>query len=135
MLNITISTWSCIDQFLVYYSVCLFNYLMCFNTLTLEPQMSLMKENFFYKKLPFLLVALTDFVSKKEIVGLIFLLTSWSKHTASYLLYVVQDNHGLRPATLSKKRLWHKCFPVNFAKFLRTPLFTDLLRWLLFELF
>ena len=135
MLNITRSTWSCIDQFLVYYSVYLFNYLMCFNTLTLEPQMSLMKENFFYKKLPFLLVALTDFVSKKEIVGLIFLLTSWSKHTASYLLYVVQDNHGLRPATLSKKRLWHKCFPVNFAKFLRTPLFTDLLRWLLFELF
>ena len=28
---------------------------------------------------------------------------------------------GLRPATLLKKRLWHKCFPVNFAKFLRTP--------------
>ena len=27
----------------------------------------------------------------------------------------------LRPATLSKKRLWHRCFPVNFAKFLRTP--------------
>ena len=26
----------------------------------------------------------------------------------------------LRPATLLKKRLWHKCFPVNFAKFLRT---------------
>ena len=33
----------------------------------------------------------------------------------------------LRPATLLKKRLWHKCFPGNFAKFLgvlsyRTPL-------------
>ena len=28
---------------------------------------------------------------------------------------------GLRPATLFKKRLWHKCFPGNFAKFLRTP--------------
>ena len=27
---------------------------------------------------------------------------------------------GLRPATLLKKRLWHKCFPVNFAKVLRT---------------
>ena len=27
----------------------------------------------------------------------------------------------LRPATLIKKKLWHKCFPVNFAKFLRTP--------------
>ena len=26
-----------------------------------------------------------------------------------------------RPATLLKKRLWHMCFPRNFAKFLRTP--------------
>ena len=29
---------------------------------------------------------------------------------------------GLRPATLLKKRLWHRCFPVNFEKFLRTPM-------------
>ena len=28
---------------------------------------------------------------------------------------------GLRPATLLKKRLWPRCFPVNFTKFLRTP--------------
>ena len=28
---------------------------------------------------------------------------------------------GLRPVTLLKKRLWHRCFPVNFSKFLRTP--------------
>ena len=26
----------------------------------------------------------------------------------------------LRPATLFRKRLWHRCFPVNFVKFLRT---------------
>ena len=26
-----------------------------------------------------------------------------------------------RPANLLKKRLWHRCFPVNFAKFLSTP--------------
>ena len=26
-----------------------------------------------------------------------------------------------RRATSLKKRLWHRCFPVNFAKFLRTP--------------
>ena len=26
-----------------------------------------------------------------------------------------------RTATLLKKRLWYRCFPVNFAKFLRTP--------------
>ena len=35
---------------------------------------------------------------------------------------------GLRPATFLKKRLWHKCFPLNFAKIsintysYRTPL-------------
>ena len=28
---------------------------------------------------------------------------------------------GLRPATLLKKRFQHRCFPVNFAKFLRAP--------------
>ena len=28
---------------------------------------------------------------------------------------------GLRPATLFKKRLLRSSFPVNFAKFLRTP--------------
>ena len=38
---------------------------------------------------------------------------------------------GLRPATLLKKRLWHRCFPVNFAKFLRTIFLTERLRWLL----
>ena len=27
---------------------------------------------------------------------------------------------GFKPATLFKKRLWHRCFPVNFAKVLRT---------------
>ena len=34
------------------------------------------------------------------------------------------DKVGLRPVTLLKKRLWHRCFPVNFWKFLRT-LFLD----------
>ena len=28
---------------------------------------------------------------------------------------------GFRPATLFKKRLWHRCFPVNFAEVLITP--------------
>ena len=34
-------------------------------------------------------------------------------------------------ATLFKKRLSRKCFPVNFAKFLRAPLFIQHLQWLL----
>ena len=33
-----------------------------------------------------------------------------------------------------KKRLWHRCFPVNFAKFLRTTFFTEHLWWLLLSL-
>ena len=38
---------------------------------------------------------------------------------------------GLRPAALLKKSLWYRCFPVNFAKFLRAPIFIEHLRWLL----
>ena len=38
---------------------------------------------------------------------------------------------GLRPATLLKKNLWHRYFPVNFSKFLRTPISTEHLWWLL----
>ena len=37
---------------------------------------------------------------------------------------------GLRPATLLKRRLWHTCFPVNFVKFLRTPIFIEHIWWL-----
>ena len=47
---------------------------------------------------------------------------------------------GFRPEILLKKRLWHRRFPGNFAKFLRTPFFTEDLWttasnfWKLFEL-
>ena len=37
----------------------------------------------------------------------------------------------LRPSTLLKMRLWHRCFPMNFLKVLRTPYFTEHLWWLL----
>ena len=33
--------------------------------------------------------------------------------------------------TLLKNRLWHRCFPVSFAKFLRTPFLIEHPRWLL----
>ena len=29
------------------------------------------------------------------------------------------------PATLLKRRPWHRCFPVNFAEFLGTPFLTE----------
>ena len=38
---------------------------------------------------------------------------------------------GLRPKTLLKKRLWRRCFPVNFVKFLRTFISIEHLWWLL----
>ena len=37
----------------------------------------------------------------------------------------------MRPATLWKKRLRHKCFPVKFVKLLKTLFFIELLWWLL----
>ena len=37
-----------------------------------------------------------------------------------YKVYFLVKLPGLRHATLLKKRLWRWCFPVNFAKFLRT---------------
>ena len=36
-----------------------------------------------------------------------------------------------KPAALLKKRPWHRCFPVNFPKFLKTPFFIEHLWWLL----
>ena len=40
---------------------------------------------------------------------------------------------GLRPATLLKKRLWPKCFPVNFVIFLRITFLQNSSRRLLFK--
>ena len=38
-----------------------------------------------------------------------------------------------QPATLLTKRLCHRCFPVNFAKFLRAPFLIEHLQWLLLK--
>ena len=37
----------------------------------------------------------------------------------------------VRPATFFKKRLWHRCFPANFAKFPLTPFLKEHFRQLL----
>ena len=42
------------------------------------------------------------------------------KHQCQSLIF--NKVAGLRLTTLLKKRLLHRCFPANFAKFLRTPL-------------
>ena len=38
---------------------------------------------------------------------------------------------GLRPTTIFKTKLWHRCFPVNFAIVLRTVFIIEHLWWLL----
>ena len=51
-------------------------------------------------------------------------LRNFAKFTGKYLcqrLFFNTVAGQARPATLIKKSLWHRCFPVNFAKFLRTP--------------
>ena len=52
------------------------------------------------------------------------------------LLEISQNREalGFRPATLLKVRPWQKCLLLNFAKFLRTPFFTEHLWWLLLNL-
>ena len=52
--------------------------------------------------------------------GVLKILTKFTgKHLCQCLF--LNEVTSLRPATLLKK-LWHRCFPVNFAKFLR-PVF------------
>ena len=55
-------------------------------------------------------------------------LKNFAKVTGKHLcqsLFFNKVSFLIRPATSLKKGYWHRCFPVNFAKFLRTPLFTE----------
>ena len=66
--------------------------------------------------------------SGPEVVCKKGVLRNFSKFTGKHQC---QSLFCLRPATLLKKRLWHRCFPVNFEKFLITLFLTEHLRWLL----
>ena len=58
-------------------------------------------------------------------------LKNFAKFTGKHLCQSLFFNKvaSLKPASLLKKRLWHRCFPVNFAKFLRTLFFKEHLCW------
>ena len=62
-------------------------------------------------------------------------LRNFAKFTGKHLCqsFFFNKVSGLRPATLLKKRIWHRCFPANFAKFLKTPILTEHLRCLLLK--
>ena len=57
------------------------------------------------------------------------LLRNFAKFTGKHLY------QSLRPATLLKMRVWHRCFPVNFAKFLRKPFYRTTPRDCIYALF
>ena len=62
-------------------------------------------------------------------------LRNFEKFTGKHLCQSLLFNKvaGIRPVTLPKERLWRRCFPVNFLKFLRTPSVTEHVRWLLLK--
>ena len=63
-------------------------------------------------------------------------LENFTKFTGKHLCQSVFFNKVvcLRPATFFKRKLWHRCFPVNFAKFQGTPLLHNTSRRLLLEI-
>ena len=61
----------------------------------------------------------------------IFCTQIWSYEYFILVLDSIKQKKRPRPAMLFKKSLWHRCFPVNFVKVLRTPFFTGHFRWLL----
>ena len=68
--------------------------------------------------------------SRPEVLRNEGVLRNFAKFTGKLLCQTLFFNKvaGLMPATLIRKRLWRKRFPVNFAKFLRTPFLTEHLR-------
>ena len=56
-----------------------------------------------------------------------YILTLSTKFRSSH--WICSVRWGLRPKTLLKKRLWHRCLPVNFL----TPFLQDTSGWLLLE--
>ena len=71
------------------------------------------------------------FVRRYFVVKVFSEITQNSQENTSYRVsfLIKQQVWGLQ--FCFKKRLWHGCFPMNFAKFLRTPFSIEHLRWLL----
>ena len=65
---------------------------------------------------------------KKKVGGLFYPLNTSENHRFSDVFRGYR-----RPATLLKKRLWHRCFPVNFAEFLRKHILKNMCERLLFS--
>ena len=56
---------------------------------------------------------------------MVLILISIIQHEQYYLIILLID---LKAGTLLKKRLWRRCFPVKFVKFLGTTFFIEPIR-------
>ena len=81
----------------------------------------------------FIWIQLNNFPNSNLMMSIIFThRTGNTSYTVKILNFIRSSRPEMfRLATSLKKRLWHRCFPVNFAKFLKTPFLTEPLRWLL----
>ena len=84
----------------------------------------------FFTKSSLVLLIKVLLIEKKRVLQIGAIITNRCTIVGKY----VNKPSGLRPATLLKNRLWHRCFPVNFAKFLRIPFLTEHFRWLLLDI-
>ena len=86
------------------------------------------KKNSKHFYVPFYRKSSSKFISRSsrpEVFCKKSILRNFAKFTGKQLCQSLFFNNvaGLRLATSLKKRLWRRCFPVNFVKFLRTPFF------------
>ena len=74
--------------------------------------------------------------SRPEVFCKKVVLRNFAKFTGKHLCQSIFFNKvaGLRAANLFKKRLWHRCFPMNFVKFLRAPFLQNTSRQLLLKI-
>ena len=70
-------------------------------------------------------MCIVDSSSRPEVFCKQGVLKNFAKFAGKHLCHSLFFNKVtcLTPATLLKKILWDRCFPVNFAKFFRTHLF------------
>ena len=93
----------------------LFKVLHCFDVLM----------NFVYclRSIRILVVFINYRSSRTELFYKKYVLQNFAKLTGKHLYQSLLFNKvaGFKPATSLKRRLWHRCFPVNLTKLLRAP--------------
>ena len=82
----------------------------------------------------FIWIQLNNLPNSNLMTSIIFTHRTGNTYTVKILNFIRSSRPEMfRFATSLKKRLWHRCFPVNFVKFIRTPFSIEDLWWLLLD--